>query len=197
MPSSWGSTQSPIGAASISLIQPRWSTISVVHQNWDHLDRVVDTMDMIGVNYYYSQDATPMKFLFRGKGEQSSSYTQNGWEINPEGFYEVLRTVNQRYGKPIVVSENGIGTQSEQKKIRYFREHVNQMRRAMADGVDVRGYFAWTLVDNYEWRKAMPRTSASQAWIRKTKSSSWAPRAAGLANSSKRIRSLSLALGDC
>ena len=37
------------------------------------------------------------------------------------------------------------------KKIRYFREHVNQMRRAMADGVDVRGYFAWTLVDNYEW----------------------------------------------
>ena len=123
----------------------------MMHQNWDHLDRVVDTMDMIGVNYYYSQDATPMKFLFRGKGEQSSSYTQNGWEINPEGFYEVLRTVNQRYGKPIVVSENGIGTQSEQKKIRYFREHVNQMRRAMADGVDVRGYFAWTLVDNYEW----------------------------------------------
>jgi beta-glucosidase len=92
-----------------------------------------------------------LRFILRGKGEQSSSYTQNGWEINPEGFYEVLRAVNKRYDKPIVVSENGIGTQSEQKKIRYFREHVNQMRRAMAEGVDVRGYFAWTLVDNYEW----------------------------------------------
>ena len=123
----------------------------MMHANWDHLDRVVDTVDVIGVNYYYSQDATPLRFILRGKGEQSSSYTQNGWEINPEGFYEVLRAVNKRYDKPIVVSENGIGTQSEQKKIRYFREHVNQMRRAMADGVDVRGYFAWTLVDNYEW----------------------------------------------
>jgi beta-glucosidase len=63
----------------------------------------------------------------------------------------VLTTVSKRYGKPIVISENGIGTQSEQKKIRYFREHVNQMRRAMNDGVDIRGYFPWTLIDNYEW----------------------------------------------
>ncbi len=59
--------------------------------------------------------------------------------------------MNKRYGKPIVISENGIGTQSELKKVRYFREHVNQMRRAMADGVDVRGYMPWTLIDNYEW----------------------------------------------
>lgn len=123
----------------------------MMHQNWDHLDRVVDTMDVIGVNYYYSQDASATRFIFRPYGEQNSNYTQNGWEIYPEGFYKVLKTVHQRYGKPIVISENGIGTQSEQKKIRYFREHVNQMRRAMADGVDVRGYFPWTLIDNYEW----------------------------------------------
>ena len=63
----------------------------------------------------------------------------------------MLTNVYHRYGKPIVISENGIGTQSEQKKIRYFREHVNQMRRAMNDGVDIRGYFPWTLSDNYEW----------------------------------------------
>jgi len=123
----------------------------MMHQNWDHLDQVADTMDMIGLNYYYTQDASVTRFVFRPFGEQGSNYTQNGWEINPEGFYEVLKTVSKRYGKPIVVSENGIGTQSEQKKIRYFREHVNQMRRAMSDGVDVRGYFPWTLIDNYEW----------------------------------------------
>jgi len=123
----------------------------MMHQNWDHLDAVADVMDLVGVNYYYTQDASLTRFVFRPYGEQNSNYTQNGWEINPEGFYEVLQTVNERYGKPIVVFENGIGTQSEQKKIRYFREHVNQMRRAMADGVDVRGYFAWTLIDNYEW----------------------------------------------
>ena len=123
----------------------------MMHQNWDHLDQVADVTDIVGLNYYYSQDATPLRFILRGHGEESSSYTQNGWEIDPEGFYQSLSTVYKRYGKPIVVSENGIGTQSEQKKIRYFREHVNQMRRAMSDGVDVRGYFPWTLVDNYEW----------------------------------------------
>lgn len=120
-------------------------------QNWDHLDQTIDTMDVVGVNYYYAQDATLPRFIFRGHGERGSNYTQNGWEIEPEGFYEVLQAVHQRYGKPIVVSENGIGTQSEQKKTRYFREHVNQLRRAMNDGVDIRGYFPWTLVDNYEW----------------------------------------------
>lgn len=123
----------------------------MMHQNWEHLDRVADTMDLIGVNYYYSQDASAARFIFRPVGEQNSNYTQNGWEIDPEGLHATLMTVYNRYGKPIVVSENGIGTQSEQKKVRYFREHVNQLRRAMGDGVDVRGYFPWTLIDNYEW----------------------------------------------
>ncbi len=123
----------------------------MMHQNWEHLDRVADTMDIIGVNYYYSQDASAARFIFRPVGERNSNYTQNGWEINPEGLHATLLTVKERYGKPIVVSENGIGTQSEQKKVRYFREHVNQMRRAMNDGVDIRGFFPWTLIDNYEW----------------------------------------------
>lgn len=123
----------------------------MMHQNWGHLDRVADTIDVLGLNYYYSQDASALRFIIRPHGEITSNYTQNGWEIDPEGFYKVLKLVTKRYGKPIVISENGIGTQSEQKKIRYFREHVNQMRRAMNDGVDIRGYFPWTLTDNYEW----------------------------------------------
>lgn len=120
-------------------------------QNFDHLDRSADSMDLIGVNYYYSQVASARRFILRPQGELSSNYTQNGWLIDPEGLHSVLTAVSKRYGKPIVISENGIGTQSEQKKIRYFREHVNQMRRAMEDGVDIRGYFPWTLIDNYEW----------------------------------------------
>ncbi len=120
-------------------------------QNFDHLDRAADCMDLIGVNYYYSQSASVRRFILRPHGEQNSDYTQNGWLIDPEGLHSVLLEVHNRYGKPIVISENGIGTQSEQKKIRYYREHVNQMRRAMEDGVDIRGYFPWTLIDNYEW----------------------------------------------
>lgn len=125
----------------------------VQRQNYDHLDMVADTMDMIGVNYYYSQDASILRFLSRGHGEMSSDYTQLGWEIVPEGLFNVLTAVNKRYGKPVIISENGLGTQSERKRIRYLREHIAQMRRAMEAGVDVRGYFPWTLVDNYEWKE--------------------------------------------
>ena len=125
----------------------------VQRQNFDHLDMVADSMDIIGVNYYYAQEASLARFLIRGHGERSSDYTQMGWRIVPEGLYNVLTEVHRRYGKPIVISENGLGTQSEQKRIRYLREHIAQMRRAMADGVDVRGYFPWTLVDNYEWKE--------------------------------------------
>lgn len=121
------------------------------HQNFDQLDMVADTCDLIGVNYYYSQQASAVRFLFRPSGERNSNYTQLGWEIVPTGLYHILKDINGRYHKPIVISENGIGTQSGQKAIRYFREHIAQVRRAMNDGVDVRGYFPWTLVDNYEW----------------------------------------------
>jgi beta-glucosidase len=123
----------------------------MMHQNYDHLDMVADTCDLIGVNYYYSQEASAVRFLFRPSGEHNSNYTQLGWQIAPTGLYHVLRQIDERYHKPIIISENGIGTRSGQKSIRYFREHIAQMRRAMNDGVDVRGYFPWTLVDNYEW----------------------------------------------
>lgn len=120
-------------------------------QNFDHLDMVADTCDIIGVNYYYSKSSSIRELLIRTGGERSSQYTQMGWEIVPEGLYRILCSVHERYHKPIVVSENGIATQSAQKAIAFFRNHIAQMRRAMNDGVDVRGYFPWTLVDNYEW----------------------------------------------
>lgn len=121
------------------------------HQNYDQLDMVVDTCDIIGVNYYYSKNSSLRDLLLRANGEQSSHFTQMGWAITPEALYRTLCAVNNRYHKPLVVTENGIATQSAQKAIAYFRNHIAQTRRAMADGVDVRGYFPWTLVDNYEW----------------------------------------------
>jgi len=120
-------------------------------QNYDHLDKVADICDIIGVNYYYSKSSSIRELIVRPMGERSSEYTQMGWEIVPEGLYRTLCRIRDRYHKPIVVSENGIATQSAQKSIAFFRNHIAQMRRAMNDGVDVRGYFPWTLVDNYEW----------------------------------------------
>lgn len=121
--------------------------------SWDHLDGIHDVCDLIGFNYYYSQNATFMDFFYAGRGEKASNYTQMGWVIDPESFYSLIMAVQRRYGKPMVIMENGIGTLNEQKKIKYLRDHINQMRLAMANGADVRGYFAWTLVDNYEWHE--------------------------------------------
>jgi beta-glucosidase len=74
-----------------------------------------------------------------------------------------------------VVTENGLGTQSEQKRIRYLREHIAQMRRAMADGVDVRGYFPWTLVDNYEWKEGWHGQFGLFSFDRRTKARNLEP----------------------
>ncbi len=132
-------------------------------QNYDHLDQIFDVCDLIGINYYYSQDATIPRFLFRGQGENSINYTQMGWKIDPSGLYSIIAEVGQRYQKPMVIVENGIGTLNELKRVKYLRDHVNQVRRALADGYDVRGYFAWTLVDNYEWTEGYePRFGLSR-----------------------------------
>ncbi len=120
---------------------------------FDHLDGIHEVCDLIGFNYYYSQNATFADLFYAGRGEKASNYTQMGWIIDPESFYNLIMEVRRRYGKPMVIAENGIGTLNEQKKIKYYRDHINQMRRAMANGADVRGYFAWTLVDNYEWHE--------------------------------------------
>jgi beta-glucosidase len=151
-------------------------------QNYDQLDKVVDSMDLIGVNYYYSQDATIPRFLQHGQGELGSNYTQMGWEITPEGLYNTLKLTWQRYKKPMVISENGLGTQSEQKRIAYVRSHLAQMRRAMADGVEVQGYFPWTLVDNYEWTEGYGANFGLFAFDPKTKKRIIQPSAKWFAN---------------
>jgi beta-glucosidase len=134
------------------LLDPTMATYhTMLRQNYDHLDQIHDVVDVIGINYYYSQDADIPDFLAHGQGEKSLNYTQMGWKIDPRGLYNIIQEVGNRYEKPMVVTENGIGTLTELKRVKYLRDHVNQIRLALADGYDVRGYFAWTLVDNYEW----------------------------------------------
>lgn len=151
-------------------------------QNYDHLDKVVHSMDLIGVNYYYSQNATIQDFLKHGMGEIGSNYTQMGWRIAPEGFHRSLMDVWHRYHKPIVISENGIGTQSERKRIAYLRSHIAQMRRAMADGAAIQGYFPWTLVDNYEWTEGYAANFGLSYMDPKTKKRIFEPSAIWLRN---------------
>jgi len=87
--------------------------------------------------------------------------TEMGWPIVPAGLHQLLRWLNDRYGGlPIVIAENGAalddqpdadGFVEDRDRIRYLADHIAAMAAAMESGVDVRGYFVWSLMDNLEW----------------------------------------------
>jgi beta-glucosidase len=123
---------------------------TMIHGNIDHLDRVWDVCDILGINYYYSQMASPTSLLAESF-RRGHNYTMMGWRIDPDGLVKEIQRVGDRYGKPMMITENGIATLNDEKRIRYMNEHIDAIGRAIREGYDVRGYFAWSLADNYEW----------------------------------------------
>jgi beta-glucosidase len=123
---------------------------TMTHGNIDHLDRIWDVCDIVGINYYYSQKASPISFLAE-RYRRGSNYSMMGWRINPEGLYKEIRRVGDRYGKPMMITENGIATDDDPKRELYMQNHIAAVGRAIQAGYDVRGYFSWSLADNYEW----------------------------------------------
>jgi beta-glucosidase len=84
-----------------------------------------------------------------------------GWRIDPGGLHEVLaRVTREQPGLPLMVTENGAafedrvedtGAIEDDARIEYVREHLAALHRAIAEGVELRGYFLWSLLDNFEW----------------------------------------------
>jgi beta-glucosidase len=110
--------------------------------------RALPALDWIGVNYY-SRTIVGWPWPSRDN-VGSGARTDFGWEIYPEGLRTVLRRVG-RFGKPVVVTENGISDVDDDQRAAYIVDHVRQMHLALQDGVDLRGYMHWTLLDNFEW----------------------------------------------
>jgi len=75
-----------------------------------------------------------------------------GWEIHPEGLHAAV-TEAAATGLPVVVTENGIATADDAERIAYVRNHLAQVKRALDDGADVRGYLYWSAFDNFEWNR--------------------------------------------
>lgn len=113
--------------------------------------------DFIGVNYYTAstvrRSLNPLKMFFEAKdAEIGERRTQMGWSVYPEGIYLALKRASE-YGRPLYVTENGIATLDDEWRKEFIIEHLRQVLRAIEDGIDVRGYFYWSLMDNYEWRE--------------------------------------------
>ncbi len=77
--------------------------------------------------------------------------TQIGWEFYPECVEHVVRYLSKEVKVPLIVTENGIATTDDTRRVEYFRRALTGLKRAIDDGVDVRGYVAWTFMDNFEW----------------------------------------------
>lgn len=116
-------------------------------------------LDYFGVNYYSDTIIAAHAGLVVPKIEASVQQdnlptgrprSDFGWDIYPEGFGEVLRSL-KRYELPIIVLENGIADAADQNRTRFLAEHLYELGRAIQDGVPVVGYMHWSLLDNFEW----------------------------------------------
>ncbi len=97
--------------------------------------------DFFGLDYYRK-----IPFFRRSRADSDI-----GWEIDPRGLYFVVKKVWRKFKKPIFILENGIADARDEKRAEFIRLHIAAMMRAMDEGADVRGYFYWSLLDNFEW----------------------------------------------
>jgi beta-glucosidase len=120
--------------------------------------------DFLGVNYYTRAcvRARPGEGVLETEQvARDGPVTAMGWHVAPEGLYDVLVSLRREYGDmPMLVTENGAAYEDRRDggdviedphRVEYLRRHVGEVARAIRDGVDVRGYFAWSLLDNFEW----------------------------------------------
>jgi beta-glucosidase len=122
-------------------------------------------IDFLGVNYYSPmyQQADPAGIVGTAWGAlpPGMKKTGMGWPIAPEGLREMLTRLRDDYGNPVLyVTENGAsfpdavgpsGRVQDDSRIAFLRDHIRVCRQAIADGVDLRGYFVWSILDNFEW----------------------------------------------
>ena len=135
------------------------------------LDIISSPVDLLGVNFYnpglvgHTDGDDGGSPIFPGCDDVAmmdipGEHTAMGWPVDETGFHELLVRLHTDYGIPLVVTENGAayddvvsedGSVHDEPRVSYLRRHLGEVHRAIADGVDLRGYFVWSLLDNFEW----------------------------------------------
>ncbi len=127
------------------------------------LDAIAQPLDFLGVNYYFRQvlRENPDGGLPLLVPDPDAARTDMGWEIHPQGLLDLLVRVRDDYDPPpIYITENGAafadvrghdGVVQDPERQAYIAEHLDALGRAVEAGVPVRGYFVWSLLDNFEW----------------------------------------------
>ena len=141
--------QAQIGIAKNNVYFEGWLA-SIADWWWNllFLNFIKNYQDFIGLNYYFHYRIKELKFN-QNKNEKTSDL---GWEIYPDGIYYVLKEL-KKYQKPIYITENGLADAKDEKREKFIKEHLYWIHKAIQEGVDVCGYFYWSLLDNFEWDK--------------------------------------------
>ncbi|MDQ0760704.1 beta-glucosidase [Streptomyces canus] len=135
-----------------------------------------EPLDFYGVNYYaptrvgapqgedieFGGLTIPAELPFSVQEIENVPVTDFGWPVVPEGLTELLTAFHARYGDrlpPVVITENGCSYEGvdDQDRIAYLDSHIRALHKALEAGVDVRGYFVWSLMDNFEWAEGYAR----------------------------------------
>jgi beta-glucosidase len=140
-----------IAAAAAQLVMDRWPVAP------GRLRRIVEaSSDFIGIAHYWAQlcafDPRRPQDQFVRRFNPPGEPTEMGWVSNPTWMRSVLGEL-KRYAKPVYVTESGIATSDDAVRVRYLTDVLTNVQLAIADGVDVRGYFHWTNTDNFEWAR--------------------------------------------
>jgi beta-glucosidase len=137
------------------------------------LEKMKAPLDFIGINLYYRTIASApsaiervsraQQWLFPVKmaGGEEGPKTDMGWEVWPQALYDMVTRITRDYNRPVIeITESGCsyndgpdanGMIHDSRRIEYHRQYLQALAQAMADGADVRGYHAWSLMDNFEW----------------------------------------------
>jgi beta-glucosidase len=137
---------------------------------------IAEPLDRYGINYYaptrvgapqgsaveFGGVSMPAELPFSVRPVEGRPVTDSGWPVVPEGLTELLTSFRERYGErlpPVTITENGCAYEGldDRDRIAYLDGHLRALHTAMEAGVDVRGYFVWSLLDNFEWAEGYAR----------------------------------------
>jgi beta-glucosidase len=146
------------------------SVTDMAHVQDGDLETIATPVDFVGVNYYYrtvvrrGSAPTPASVYLGApieRADRGHPKTEMGWEIDPPGLYDILTRLHRDYEPvPLYITENGAafadevapdGGVHDKVRIDFLDAHLREAHRALTDGVDLRGYFVWSLLDNFEW----------------------------------------------
>lgn len=121
--------------------------------NFYFLNRIKNHQDFIGLNYYFYHKIQSSFFKSKAQLQDiNKKVSDMGWEIYPQGIFYLLKDL-KRFDKPIYITESGLADAKDEKRSWFIFETLKNVNKALEEGVDVKGYFYWSLMDNFEWDK--------------------------------------------